>query len=43
MLTSSFLVGFADTFSSTLDWYNLWKTVKMTALGMGKQAMRGKF
>lgn len=35
--------GFMDTFSSTLDWWNLWKTVKMTAIGMGRQALRGKF
>ena len=35
--------GFADTFSSTLDFGNLWKTVKMTALGMGTQVLRGKF
>ncbi|CCG80617.1 C-8 sterol isomerase Erg2 [Taphrina deformans PYCC 5710] len=35
--------GFMDTFSSTLDWWNLWKTVKMTAIGMGRQAIRGKF
>jgi C-8 sterol isomerase len=36
-------LGFADTFSSTFDWYNLWKTVELTALGMGKQVLRGKF
>lgn len=35
--------GFMDTFSSTLDWWNLWKTVKLTAIAMGKQAIRGKF
>lgn len=35
--------GFMDTFSSTLDWWNLWKTVKMTAIGMTRQALRGKF
>jgi C-8 sterol isomerase len=34
--------GFADTFSSTLDWGNLWKTCKFTALGMGRQLLRGK-
>lgn len=34
--------GFLDTFSSTLDWWNLWKTVKLTAIGMGRQALRGK-
>lgn len=34
--------GFLDTFSSTLDFGNLWKTVKLTAIGMGKQLMRGK-
>ncbi|KAK7898061.1 C-8 sterol isomerase [Exophiala xenobiotica] len=35
--------GFADTFSSTLDFANLWKTVKLTAVHMGYQALRGKF
>ena len=34
--------GFADTISSTLDFGNLWKTIKMTGLGMGKQLLRGK-
>ncbi|BFZ57785.1 C-8 sterol isomerase [Savitreella phatthalungensis] len=34
--------GFADTFSSTLDWYNLYKTVKLTAINMVVQTMRGK-
>ncbi|ORY75733.1 C-8 sterol isomerase Erg2 [Protomyces lactucae-debilis] len=35
--------GFADTFTSTLDFPNLWKTCKLTALHMGRQALRGKF
>lgn len=35
--------GFLDTFSSTLDFWNLWKTVKLTAIGMSIQALRGKF
>ena len=34
--------GFADTFTSTLDWGNLWKTVKFTAQGMAGQLKRGK-
>lgn len=35
--------GFMDTFSSTLDWWNLWKTVKLTTVNMFRQARRGKF
>ena len=34
--------GFLDTFSSTLDFGNLWKTVRLTAIGMGGQILRGK-
>jgi len=36
-------LGFADTFSSTLDFGNLWKTIKLTILDMTKQVLRGKF
>ncbi|GAO48855.1 putative C-8 sterol isomerase [Saitoella complicata NRRL Y-17804] len=35
--------GFADTFSSTLDWGNLWTTVYETARMMGRSALQGKF
>ena len=35
--------GFADTFFSTLDWWNLYKTIKLTAVNMGVQLLRGKF
>lgn len=35
--------GFADSFSSTLDFGNLWKTIVYTAWHMGRQAMRLKF
>ena len=35
-------IGLADTFSSTLDWGNLWKTIKFTALDMFKHLSRGK-
>ncbi|KPI36950.1 C-8 sterol isomerase erg2 [Cyphellophora attinorum] len=35
--------GFADTFSSTLDLGNLWKTVVYTGWHMGRQAARLKF
>lgn len=35
--------GFADTFTSTLDFANLWKTVRVTLKHMGYQALRGKF
>ncbi|KAL6252699.1 C-8 sterol isomerase [Rhinocladiella similis] len=35
--------GFADTFSSTLDFGNLWKTVRLTVKHMGSQALLGKF
>ena len=35
--------GFADTFSSTLDFGNLWRTVKWTGWRMGEQDLRGKF
>lgn len=34
--------GFADTFSSTLDWANLWKTVRITAEHMVRSLLRGK-
>jgi hypothetical protein len=37
------LVGFADSFSSTLDFPNLWKTISYTAWHMGGQALRFKF
>ena len=35
--------GFLDTFSSTLDLANLWKTVYLTAINMFGQAKIGKF
>ncbi|RMD42836.1 hypothetical protein DV735_g2263, partial [Chaetothyriales sp. CBS 134920] len=35
--------GFADTFTSTFDFGNLWKTVRLTATRMAEQALRGKF
>ncbi|RMZ74989.1 hypothetical protein DV737_g5537, partial [Chaetothyriales sp. CBS 132003] len=35
--------GFADTFTSTFDFANLWKTVRLTATRMAEQAWRGKF
>src|SRR5690606_28077078 len=34
--------GFLDTFSSTLDFPNLYKTIKLTALNMGEQLLIGK-
>ncbi|KAF8423345.1 ERG2/sigma1 receptor-like protein [Tirmania nivea] len=35
--------GFLDTFTSTLDWGNLWKTVYLTAKHMIGQMLVGKF
>ncbi|KLJ08086.1 C-8 sterol isomerase [Blastomyces silverae] len=35
--------GFVETFTSTLDLGNLWKTVYLTARGMGSQLLIGKF
>ncbi|KAF8251013.1 ERG2 and sigma1 receptor-like protein [Wilcoxina mikolae CBS 423.85] len=35
--------GFADTFTSTLDFANLWKTVYLTAVNTVNQLMVGKF
>ena len=34
--------GFFDTFSSTLDFANLWKTVRLTAVNMVEQLRIGK-
>lgn len=34
--------GFADTFTSTLDWANLWKTVRLTGTHMLQNLARGK-
>lgn len=35
--------GFLDTFTSTLDWGNLWKTVYFTGKHMVGQMLVGKF
>ncbi|RMZ83630.1 hypothetical protein DV738_g1136, partial [Chaetothyriales sp. CBS 135597] len=35
--------GFIETFTSTFDFGNLWKTVRLTATRMAEQALRGKF
>lgn len=34
--------GFLDTFTSTLDFPNLWKTVSLTAKGIVGQLLIGK-
>jgi C-8 sterol isomerase len=35
--------GFADALSSTLDFYTLWQTVRVSAVGMLGEALKGKF
>ncbi|RMZ91039.1 hypothetical protein DV736_g1745, partial [Chaetothyriales sp. CBS 134916] len=35
--------GLADTFTSTFDFANLWKTVRLTVTRMAEQVTRGKF
>lgn len=35
--------GYMDTFTSTLDFPNLWKTSYLTAKNMAQQALIGKF
>lgn len=34
--------GFLDTFTSTLDFPTLWKTVRLTAINMGRNLLIGK-
>jgi C-8 sterol isomerase len=34
--------GFADTFFSTLDFPTLWQTVRVSAVGMVGEALKGK-
>lgn len=34
--------GFADTFFSTLDFYTLWRTVRISTIGIVSELLKGK-